>query len=81
VVWASLPSAAAEQRANVASARTLPRVVRFVRQAFKCSVVGFLVSLLLLRVGLIRFLLVLLMPAAEATHALRVGIDRRQSDG
>ena len=66
---------------HVASARTLPRVVWFIRQTFERSPVGFLVSLLLLRVGLIRFLLVLLMPAAEATHALRVGIDRRQSDG
>ena len=66
---------------HVASPCTLPRVVWFVRQTFDRSLVGFLVSLRLLRVGLIRFLLVLLMPAAEAAHALRVGSDRRQSDG
>jgi len=68
------------QHANVASACALPRVIRFIRQAFDRSVVGFVVSLGLLRICLIRLLLVF-VPTAEAAHALRVSADRHQAEG
>jgi hypothetical protein len=65
--------------ANIAklpqSACALPRVgFGLVGHTFERSVVGFLVSLGLLRLGLIRLLLVFVTAAA---HALRVSADRR----
>jgi hypothetical protein len=62
------------------SACTLPRVgFWFVGHAFERGVAGFVVSLALLRVGLIRLFLVIATATARATHALRVSTDRRQA--
>jgi len=61
--------------ASRGSACTLPRVwFGFVGHTFERSIVGFLVSLGLLRLGLIRLLLVFVTATA---HALRVSADRR----
>ncbi len=57
------------------SACALPRVrFGFVGHTFERSIVGFLVSLGLLRLGLI---CLLLMFVTAAAHALRAGADRR----
>ena len=75
--------ATASRRDPMASACPLPRVwFGFVGHAFERSVVGFVVSLGLLRIGLLRLLL-MFVPAttSAATHALRVSADRRQADG
>ena len=65
----------------IGSARTLPRIgFGFVRHAFERGIVGFVVSLGLLRVGLIRLLLMFVPAAHAATRALRLSADRRQAD-
>jgi hypothetical protein len=64
-----------------ASACALPRVwFGFIGHAFERSVVGFVVSLGLLRIGLIRLLLMFVPATTPAAHALRVSTDHRQAD-
>jgi hypothetical protein len=57
------------------SARAVPRIERFVRQALERGVISFVVGLRLLRVGLVRLLLMLLVrSAAGAAASRRLGI-------
>src|SRR4029077_10125503 len=70
------------QTGAIASARALPRIrFGFVGQAFDRSFVGSVVSLGLLRIGLIRLLLMFVPAAHVATNALRLSADRRRADG